>query len=214
LEAAGLGPLVSQAAEISPRATRAVRERLDALPERLQFTWPFRHDLSYFVVLFLAQAGVATVLTLKVLPSLTRIRAAASFEIVDFAATVATALAFVGVLLATPLGNLVVRRALKDLRAAAVHAAAAGLAAAGVAGDAQRLLALHPEIGPSSANALTAISLDEISRQLVYRAQRSAARALLYTKLVGTALALGIALAIIGPVYAAIPALAKGISLP
>ena len=230
LEQAGLDPLLCQAAEIRPQAMHAVRERLDALPGRAQLAHHFRHDLSYFIVVFIAQAGIASILSLKVLPVLTTVQSGglhslrslpasahlqpANFQLVGAAGTLAAILAFVATVLMTPLGNVVAWRVLKSLRAAAVYAAAAGLAAAGLAGDAQRFLALHPKIASISSGGLDAISLDEISSQLVRRAQLAAGRSLLYTKIGGTALALGIALAIIVPVYAALPYLWQGITSP
>ncbi|HEY3449354.1 MAG TPA: hypothetical protein VGK67_23570 [Myxococcales bacterium] len=217
LRDAGVDSWLLESAVLEPKASPAVLERLDRLPDGRLLPLPAQAMLAYLLVIFLVQASVGAVLSQKVAPVFQRMSAdlampAFSEAVLHWGLLGCWALGFLAFALLTPPGNgLLLRRAFKSLRSAAAHSAAAGLAAAGAPGAAEKLLARHPELGPTRARDLSAGSLDEVASQLARRAERQAEGVFLTVKVVGTALALVTAVCMAGAVYAFIPLLSMSV---
>jgi len=195
-----------------------VRARLEALPSAAVLTLPFRAVLGYLAVVFFVQMGAAQVLSLTVIPVLTRFGSdpshpgdhgfglllfSSSADLVSIAGLAALLLLGVSLSLMTPLSDfLLLRGAYKPLAVAEVRAAAAGLAQAAGPGDAEAFLAGHPEaVSTSSPRCLRADALDETVACLAARSARQARRATVAVKVIGTAVALGVAALILFGVY-------------
>jgi len=209
LAAGRIDALLCEAAGIRPAAARAVRERLDAIPSAPALTLPLRAFAIYLAWVLLLTGGVSSLLSLKVLPALAAIQPRLHDSLLP-AVFAAWLLGLASLFMATRPGlRLVAGGVARSLHAARVHATAAGLAVAGNGADAERLLALHSEIGPSPVPALTPSSLDELTRQLARRAERQANRAFVLTKVVGTAVALCVAATVASTVYTSLPLLSQ-----
>jgi len=59
----GVDPLLAQAGEICPKATSAVRTRLDTLPDAMVLSLPFRGMAVYLAIVFFIQASMGALLS-------------------------------------------------------------------------------------------------------------------------------------------------------
>jgi hypothetical protein len=206
----GLPPLFAEAASLRPQAAGAVRERLDRIPLVGALTMRLREVATLVILVLLTECSSGAILSKKIVPTLSQIHPTAGLHLLASSYQ----LAFVALFLAIGLGlygtPLLLRNSVRALRSAAVHAAAAGLAASGGADEARRLLVSHQKtIGSSPARSLSAASLDEIAAQLCRLADQRATRRLVVIKVAGTGVALGIAVVLAGSVYAWLPLLSQ-----
>jgi hypothetical protein len=182
LRRAGLDPLVAEAATLKPDAIGEVRRGVESTEAAGRISLPLQRVSAYLLLVFSVQLFVMIIAKLFIFTSfrmmLRDIGVGSQFlGLLD-------ALPWVLVLLVAGTALLMSRHGLrvvspgswKDLQAAKLHAAAAGLAAAGQPGDAARFLAAHPEAGSPPETAADAAGLGEIALALSFRARMRAER--------------------------------------